>query len=529
MKRIVSALLLQSVVLCSLAQTWESVSFESNMVWQAAELNGKLYIADGGAGLQEYNGTAWTALTDLNNSFNTPNKSKSSVVNIGGLLYAGARDFNTSGEGIMHAYNGNSFELFQNSDFQYNGSYKVFDFAQYNGSIYAAGQFIAPNNGSANIARWDGSDWVSGGTNSFNYLGNQNNVVSRLATYNGSLYAMAQGKVLYYNGAVWDSLPAIFSVFEDMVVYNSDLILCGTIVIGNNGTPVAGGSVVRWNGSQLTVINHPYDAVRRLYADGNILYAIVQVEPQGDVALVRYDGTNWSVESFLQEGNEGVVPGYPLPDYNRIFRYNNDLYIGGRFTEINNTPIQSLARFASGALAPAAPSNLTATPVNSIALTWQDNSGNEDGFSIEYTLDPLEGIWNEVASVGANETYYHHTGLTDGITYYYRVRAFNGNGNSTYSNIAQATEGDVSIAQFDPSAALVIYPNPVSDILRLSGLERNTVITILDIHGKKVMRAFPEATTPSLDVSALPDGVYLLIAENGNEFIQHRFVVRRGN
>jgi hypothetical protein len=142
------------------AQTWSTVDFPSNMVWQAAELNNKLYIADGGSGLQELNGTTWTALTDFNNSLNAPHKSKSSVVNIGGTLYAGARDFNTSGEGTMHTFNGSTFSLLQNSDFQYNGSYKVFDFAEYGGAIYAGGQFMSPDNNSANLAKWDGTDWV---------------------------------------------------------------------------------------------------------------------------------------------------------------------------------------------------------------------------------------------------------------------------------------------------------------------------------------------------------------------------------
>ena len=45
----------------------------------------------------------------------------------------------------------------------------------------------------------------------------------------------------------------------------------------------------------------------------------------------------------------------------------------------------------------------------------------------------------EIATVGANVTTYSNTGLNASTTYYYRVRAYNSSGNSTYSNEANAT------------------------------------------------------------------------------------------
>lgn len=523
--RLIAILLV--LALQSQAQTWQSVSFESNMVWQAAELNGKLYIADGGSGLYEFNGTSWNHLNDFNNSSNTPHRSKSSVVNIDGLLYAGARDFNTSGQGIIHTFNGSAFSLFQNTNFSYNGSHKVFDFAKYNGTIYAGGQFIAPNNGSANITRWNGSDWEGCGTNSFNYLGNQNNVVSRLTTFSNKLYVMASGKVLFYNGSAWDSLSTMYSAFEDMTVYNSELVTCGMIVIAENQTPIASGTIVRWNGSELSVLNNPYYAVHRLYSEGNSLYAIVQMDFQGDVYLAKYNGSSWSLESLLQVGSGGVVPGYPLSDYNRIFRFNGDLYIGGRFTQIGNNSIQSLARFISGPSVPAAPSDLTATPVNSIALAWQDNSDNEDGFLLEYTLDFPGGPWLEVATVSANETSYIHTGLTEGLTYHYRVRAFNAQGSSGWSNVASATDGEVSIGKLASGSLISIYPNPAADQLTISGIGRDSQLIITDMHGRQVLRAALRDKLNTVDVSELVSGIYLIhVLYDGQRKVE-KVIVRR--
>ncbi len=87
-----------------------------------------------------------------------------------------------------------------------------------------------------------------------------------------------------------------------------------------------------------------------------------------------------------------------------------------------------------------APSNLTATAVSStrIDLNWQDNSDDEKGFKIERRQGQT-GDFSQIAKVGADKTNYSDKGLSAGTTYYYRVKAYNAQGNSDYSNTAQAT------------------------------------------------------------------------------------------
>jgi rhamnogalacturonan endolyase len=88
---------------------------------------------------------------------------------------------------------------------------------------------------------------------------------------------------------------------------------------------------------------------------------------------------------------------------------------------------------------PAAPSSLTATAVSSsrIDLSWTDDSSDEDGFKIERSTDGTS--FTQIATVGANVTTYSDTGLSASTTYYYRVRAHNSAGDSSYSNTANAT------------------------------------------------------------------------------------------
>jgi subtilisin family serine protease len=89
--------------------------------------------------------------------------------------------------------------------------------------------------------------------------------------------------------------------------------------------------------------------------------------------------------------------------------------------------------------APAAPSNLTATPspAGKITLRWTDNATNESGFKLERSTDGVN--FSQIGILGANSTSYPNAGLTSGVTYYYRVRAYDGPNHSAYSNVASAT------------------------------------------------------------------------------------------
>ncbi|MCP3871804.1 MAG: fibronectin type III domain-containing protein [Desulfobacteraceae bacterium] len=72
---------------------------------------------------------------------------------------------------------------------------------------------------------------------------------------------------------------------------------------------------------------------------------------------------------------------------------------------------------------PEAPSDLDAatdSAAGEIVLTWQDNSDNEDGFTIE---KENTGIWETLDTVGANVETYTDDSLING-TYTYRVFAF---------------------------------------------------------------------------------------------------------
>jgi subtilisin family serine protease len=90
---------------------------------------------------------------------------------------------------------------------------------------------------------------------------------------------------------------------------------------------------------------------------------------------------------------------------------------------------------------PAAPANLSATAVSvsQINLSWTDQSINETGFQIE-RKNGAGGTYAQIVTTTApNVTTYSDSGLLEGTTYFYRVRAVNDGGNSAYFNEASST------------------------------------------------------------------------------------------
>lgn len=141
---------------------------------------------------------------------------------------------------------------------------------------------------------------------------------------------------------------------------------------------------------------------------------------QGGSYVEFYPGVNadcvkWSVNEIVcivpQEAQTGTVKVVNL---------------AGESNGINVT-------ISQGALP--APANLSAVAISKtqVDLDWQDNSDNENGFKIERSLNSVD--FAQIADVPANTTGYSDPNRTHFETYYYRVKAYNNQGNSGYSNI----------------------------------------------------------------------------------------------
>lgn len=111
---------------------------------------------------------------------------------------------------------------------------------------------------------------------------------------------------------------------------------------------------------------------------------------------------------------------------------------------------------------PVAPSNPTATAngQNQVTLTWQDNSNNEDNFSIERCTGSGCTGFSVLASPAADAQSYVDTGLTAGTTYRYRIRAQNADGNSAYTAIVTVTTAAIPPVEQPPTQGVSFVLNP---------------------------------------------------------------------
>jgi hypothetical protein len=118
-------------------------------------------------------------------------------------------------------------------------------------------------------------------------------------------------------------------------------------------------------------------------------------------------------------------------------------------SDYSNTTQATTFSVVSG---PAAPSalNVNATSSSSISLTWSDNSNDESGFELERSTAEFSGF-TLITSPNADQTSYTDSGLTPATTYYYRIRAYNNDGDSDYSNTAGATTQAAATAPSAPS------------------------------------------------------------------------------
>lgn len=115
------------------------------------------------------------------------------------------------------------------------------------------------------------------------------------------------------------------------------------------------------------------------------------------------------------------------------------------------SPAVNATTQSSGASIPTAPSGLSATVLSqtSVKLDWTDNSNNETAFEVKRATDSAF-TQNVVWIGGITPNTYTNTGLTAATTYYYKVRAYNAAGQSSYSSAVSLTTNSSGVSGGTP-------------------------------------------------------------------------------
>jgi hypothetical protein len=180
--------------------------------------------------------------------------------------------------------------------------------------------------------------------------------------------------------------------------------------------------------------------------------------------------------------------------------------------------------------APAAPSNLVATPLktganNGVQLAWQDNSGDETQFVLERATT-VSGPFTQLGTVGANVTTYLDNTTADNTEYFYRVYAENANGSSGFSNVADATSGGTVGIEESVAASVSVYPNPSNGQFNISlpaELE-NSVVALFDITGKQVYSENVNSSSMNLNLN-LVSGRYFVKIQNEKHTVNKSIII----
>jgi fibronectin type 3 domain-containing protein len=175
---------------------------------------------------------------------------------------------------------------------------------------------------------------------------------------------------------------------------------------------------------------------------------------------------------------------------------------------------------------PANPTNLTAQAASAsqINLSWTDNAGNEQGFKIERKTG-VSGTWSQIDTVGANITTYQSTGLSANTTYYYRVRAYNGAGDSAYSNepFATTSASQSFSARFDFGAASSPVESGYVQVTPQTSYPSGSGMTYGWLQAQAITgRDTGFGSNLDRDVNLTTDGTFLVDVPNGTYQVEMR-------
>ncbi|RJQ31340.1 MAG: hypothetical protein C4562_06095 [Actinobacteria bacterium] len=160
------------------------------------------------------------------------------------------------------------------------------------------------------------------------------------------------------------------------------------------------------------------------------------------------DGQNWTV--YGRDGSEvtDLEQGFESNYFGRVYTDVSAYTIPAsslpltRYAEVlvrlegngSSTPVlKDVSLLNSGV--PLAPSNIeSVVEKNAVNLNWVDNASNETAYVVEKSTDGT--TYNQIDYLLANTTNYRADLLTPNTRYWFRVKAINSNGSSTYASAA---------------------------------------------------------------------------------------------
>lgn len=171
------------------------------------------------------------------------------------------------------------------------------------------------------------------------------------------------------------------------------------------------------------------------------------------------------------------------------------------------------------------------SPGDKIMLSWTDNSDNEDGFTLERSINTNANYTN-IATLPADATDYEDTANTS-FVYFYRIRATVDSSYSNWSEEALYTP-PLNTQYLVDQTTFEIFPNPSSGSskIQLNGSYLGTIkIQVFDILGQPQTSILQhtknsEASQYMLDLSDIVTGIYFVSITAGDKTLSRKIVRR---
>jgi hypothetical protein len=215
-----------------------------------------------------------------------------------------------------------------------------------------------------------------------------------------------------------------------------------------------------------------------------------------------------------------------------------DQDFGANYIQVGVSSFSSFYLHGSQSIAPLPVEliNFTATAINSeyIHLDWATALEiNNDGFELQHSTDAQN--WTNIAWINGNDNstttkFYSHNDMqvAQNITYYYRLKQIDNDGQFEYSNIVNATLTG-SNSSFN---VLEFVPNPTVDMTTLlisSGVSQDIKVVIYNSIGQEVQTGNHTLNIGmnqiTFDVNLLAAGTYMATVNSGNEVRTKRLVI----
>ncbi|MDY0102309.1 MAG: BspA family leucine-rich repeat surface protein [Lentimicrobium sp.] len=152
------------------------------------------------------------------------------------------------------------------------------------------------------------------------------------------------------------------------------------------------------------------------------------------------------------------------------------------------------------------------SPVTARGVVWSTSNNP--------TIFNNTGLTSDGTGLGAFNS--SITGLTGNTTYYIRAYATNANGTAYGTNLQFTTLQPTSVATFEATNNIAVYPNPFQNRLNISNANNASHLVITNILGKVVITAdLSQASNQTIETD-LPSGIYLftIISNDGSRVVR---------